>query len=93
MLASCAAVESARRSACAARLFGRGPVSIGLPLPGWDLAVVGADGRVDYNDLDRPAVERKRAQQQAASGGRQAVNTAEDLDFIDIPTFLRRQAD
>ena len=31
--------------ACAARLFGRGPVSIGLPLPGWDLAVVGADGR------------------------------------------------
>jgi cell division protein FtsZ len=49
---------------------------------------------VDYNDLDRPAVERKRAQQQAAGGGgRQAVNTAEDLDFIDIPTFLRRQAD
>ncbi|MCG7581380.1 Pls/PosA family non-ribosomal peptide synthetase [Mycolicibacterium sp. OfavD-34-C] len=31
--------------ACAARLFGRGPVSIGLPLPGWDLAVVGADGQ------------------------------------------------
>ena len=54
---------------------------------------LGADGRVDYNDLDRPAVERKRAQQQAAGGGRQAVNTAEDLDFIDIPTFLRRQAD
>jgi non-ribosomal peptide synthetase-like protein len=26
--------------ACAARLDGRGPVSIGLPLPGWDLAVV-----------------------------------------------------
>lgn len=55
---------------------------------------VGADGRVDYNDLDRPAVERKRAQQQAQrGGGRGAVNTAEDLDFIDIPTFLRRQAD
>mgnify|MGYP000574872747 CR=1 FL=1 len=55
---------------------------------------VTADGRVDYSDLDRPAVERKRAAQQAASGrGQQAVNTAEDLDFIDIPTFLRRQAD
>lgn len=55
---------------------------------------VGSDGRIDYNDLDRPAVERKRAQQQAArGGGRGAVNTAEDLDFIDIPTFLRRQAD
>ena len=30
--------------ACAARLDGRGPVSIGLPLPGWDLAVVDKDG-------------------------------------------------
>ena len=60
----------------------------------WRQTPMGADGRVDYNDLDRPAVERKRAQQQAAGGGgRQAVNTAEDLDFIDIPTFLRRQAD
>ncbi|MBP21224.1 MAG: cell division protein FtsZ [Alcanivorax sp.] len=55
---------------------------------------VTADGRVDYSDLDRPAVERKRAAQQAASGrGQQAVSTAEDLDFIDIPPFLRRQAD
>lgn len=30
--------------ACAARLDGRGPVSIGLPLRGWDLAVVDRDG-------------------------------------------------
>jgi non-ribosomal peptide synthetase-like protein len=30
--------------ACAARLDGRSQVSIGLPLPGWDLAVVGRDG-------------------------------------------------
>ena len=30
--------------ACAARLDGKSPVSIGLPLPGWDLAVVGKDG-------------------------------------------------
>ncbi|BBZ09138.1 amino acid adenylation protein [Mycolicibacterium doricum] len=29
---------------CAARLDGRSPVSIGLPLPGWDLAVVDKDG-------------------------------------------------
>lgn len=54
---------------------------------------VGGDGSVDYADLDRPAVDRKRAAQQAAGGRSQAVNTAEDLDFIDIPTFLRRQAD
>ena len=31
--------------ACAARLDGTDPVSIGLPLPGWDLAVVDKDGR------------------------------------------------
>ncbi len=31
--------------ACAARLDGKSPVSIGLPLPGWDLAVVNNDGR------------------------------------------------
>ncbi|MBG0824086.1 amino acid adenylation domain-containing protein [Planomonospora sp. ID91781] len=30
--------------ACAAPLTGEGPVRIGLPLDGWDLAVVGADG-------------------------------------------------
>ncbi len=31
--------------ACAARLTGTGPVRIGLPLDGWDLAVVDGDGR------------------------------------------------
>ncbi|NED62798.1 amino acid adenylation domain-containing protein, partial [Streptomyces sp. SID10244] len=31
--------------ACAAPLDGAGPVRIGLPLPGWDLAVVDTDGR------------------------------------------------
>jgi len=38
--------------ACAAMLTGAGPISIGLPLPGWDLAVVNADGRpVSYGDV------------------------------------------
>ncbi|MDX1871252.1 Pls/PosA family non-ribosomal peptide synthetase [Mycolicibacterium sp. 120266] len=38
--------------ACAARLDGRGPVSIGLPLPGWDLVVVNKDGApVGYGDV------------------------------------------
>ncbi|TQJ11093.1 amino acid adenylation domain-containing protein, partial [Lapillicoccus jejuensis] len=31
--------------ACAAPMDGTGPIRIGLPLDGWDLAVVGADGR------------------------------------------------
>lgn len=38
--------------ACGARLHGAGPVSIGLPLAGWDLAVVGADGEpVEYGGV------------------------------------------
>src|SRR5271163_2567731 len=38
--------------ACVAMLTGAGPISIGLPLPGWDLAVVNADGRpVSYGDV------------------------------------------
>jgi non-ribosomal peptide synthetase-like protein len=38
--------------ACAARLDGAGPISIGLPLAGWDLAVVDADGQpVGYGDI------------------------------------------
>ncbi|MFC4942137.1 Pls/PosA family non-ribosomal peptide synthetase [Pseudonocardia sp. GCM10023141] len=32
--------------ACAAQLTGEGPVRIGLPLQGWDLAVIGADGEL-----------------------------------------------
>ncbi|CAN5268250.1 non-ribosomal peptide synthetase [soil metagenome] len=38
--------------ACLAPLDGRGPVSIGLPLPGWDLAVVDKEGnQVGYGDV------------------------------------------
>lgn len=37
--------------ACLAELDGTGPVSIGLPLPGWDLAVVDSQGRqVGYGE-------------------------------------------
>jgi amino acid adenylation domain-containing protein len=38
--------------ACAAPLDGEGPVSIGLPLVGWDLAVIGSQGElVDYGEV------------------------------------------
>ena len=54
---------------------------------------VRADGRLDYDELDRPAFGRKRPQAETRRNAQAAVNAAEDLDFIDIPTFLRRQAD
>ena len=55
------------------------------------------DGQPDYGELDRPAFDRKRMREQAESArdgrGDGASSAAEDLDFIDVPTFLRRQAD
>ncbi|MCK0537957.1 cell division protein FtsZ [Alcanivorax quisquiliarum] len=54
---------------------------------------VRADGRVDYGELERPAFGRKNPMTEARRNAQAAMNSAEDLDFIDIPTFLRRQAD
>lgn len=46
-----------------------------------------ASGEVDYEALERPAVARKRA----AGGGEAAAEG--DMEYLDIPAFLRRQAD
>ena len=54
---------------------------------------VRADGRPDYEALDRPAFGRSRPQSETRRNAQAAVSASEDLDFIDIPTFLRRQAD
>ena len=54
------------------------------------------DGTTDYNQLDRPAVVRRRA---AVNVGNTAVsaepadNAQPSVDYLDIPAFLRRQAD
>ncbi|MGM0433372.1 MAG: cell division protein FtsZ [Pseudomonadota bacterium] len=54
------------------------------------------DGKTDYNQLDRPAVLRRRA---VASEGNAAVDQDSqgeqdtNVDYLDIPAFLRRQAD
>jgi cell division protein FtsZ len=47
------------------------------------------NGEVDYGKLERPTVIRKQPVRKAPVGG----NQAEDLDYLDIPAFLRRQAD
>jgi cell division protein FtsZ len=56
---------------------------------------VNTRGELSYRDMERPAIDRKRAPEPRPQPSRAApaMNTAEDLDFIDIPTFLRRQAD
>ena len=68
--------------ACAARLDGRHAVSIGLPLPGWDLAVVDKDGapvrigrgrrtrhrRRRAGPLPRPREGRREVRRHAVAG-------------------------
>jgi cell division protein FtsZ len=52
-----------------------------------------ASGEPNYRELDKPAIDRLNPREVAPARTAPAVNTAEDLSFIDIPTFLRRQAD
>jgi len=47
------------------------------------------DGEVDYNQLDRPTVMRNKGAAEG-KGGRQGDG---DMEYLDIPAFLRRQAD
>jgi cell division protein FtsZ len=52
------------------------------------------DGKTDYRQLDRPAVLRRRA----VSSGNVAIDQSKEseeqgVDYLDIPAFLRRQAD
>jgi len=47
-----------------------------------------ASGEFDYDQLDRPTVIRKQA-----VGDRYAAHSESSLDYLDIPAFLRRQAD
>lgn len=46
------------------------------------------DGSIDYQNLERPTVIRK---QTAAAKPRAEIES--DVDFLDIPTFIRRQQD
>ena len=60
-------------------------------------AAIKQDGSVDYKQMDRPTVFR---QQKTARPQEEAVATEvaegeqkEELEYLDIPAFLRRQAD
>ncbi len=55
--------------------------------PGIKLVKPSSDGQIDYKRLDRPTVIRNQASDQP-------VNSMDaDSDYLDIPAFLRRQAD
>ncbi|GAB6067079.1 cell division protein FtsZ [Methylothermus subterraneus] len=55
-----------------------------------------SDGRVDYDKLERPTVIRQqpeRVRKLNVSSSASTPTTDDDLDYLDIPAFLRRQAD
>ena len=45
------------------------------------------DGKLDYKELEKPAISRQQQRM-----GKKAV-VGSDMDFLDIPAFLRKQAD
>ncbi len=47
----------------------------------------------DYRQLDKPAVMRNREAASRGAAMAKAVGAEPDMDYLDIPAFLRRQAD
>jgi len=57
-----------------------------------------ADGQVDYRQLDRPTVMRNKpvadeSNSDVAGVAKKAVGGEDSIEYLDIPAFLRRQAD
>ena len=50
---------------------------------------VAGDGPEDYGKFDQPTVTRNRL----IAGGADEIREGKDLEYLDIPAFLRRQAD
>ena len=53
------------------------------------------DGTIepDYGDLDRPTILRNQQVNNPNTGFAKTLGSAPDMDYLDIPAFLRRQAD
>ncbi|MDF1757215.1 MAG: cell division protein FtsZ [Legionellaceae bacterium] len=49
------------------------------------------DGSVDYQQLDRPAFLRKQASVGQTVSPKKKTEPAPEVDYLDIPTFLRKQ--
>lgn len=53
------------------------------------------DGSLDYQPLERPAVIRKQVTSgiESSADQKQGIDAVPDIDYLDIPAFLRRQED
>jgi cell division protein FtsZ len=57
-----------------------------------------SNGQLNYNELDRPTVMRKRttdalSPKASAAPETSSAGSEKDMEYLDIPAFLRRQAD
>lgn len=50
-----------------------------------------ADGTIDYQQLERPTIMRKQGPVVSAANKTAAADAPRDMDYLDIPAFLRRQ--
>lgn len=50
-------------------------------------------GETDYRQLDKPAIMRNRQASSRGTAMPKAAGAEPDMDYLDIPAFLRRQAD
>lgn len=50
-----------------------------------------SDGSYDYQQFDRPALMRKQATAGTNTSSKHVNESAADVDYLDIPAFLRRQ--
>jgi cell division protein FtsZ len=67
--------------------LGRGAVAPGQEAPARQAQTVKNDGTLNYNQLDRPTYQR----QTPARRGSEMDDTQRDIEYLDIPAFLRRQ--
>ena len=67
---------------------------MGLPVQQIKATVKPMPSALDYNELDKPAVSRRNRQEsREARIANASAAPMDDLNYLDIPAFLRRQAD
>ena len=49
--------------------------------------------QIDYRDLDRPTINRRPTVTTHEGSTARKIDQDKDMDYLDIPAFLRRQAD
>ena len=52
-----------------------------------------ASGEIDYGRLDKPTINRRPAVSDGSTARKMDVHADPEMDYLDVPAFLRKQAD